>query len=49
MYDGLAAVALVLILVMRPWHLPDQASRELSALTAAVMCGILLLRFCLPA
>jgi hypothetical protein len=48
MHGALAAVALVLILLMRPWELPDQTSRELLALVAAVMLGILLLRFCLP-
>ena len=48
MYGGLAAVALVLILLMRPLQLPDQASRELSALAAAVMLGMLFLRLCLP-
>ena len=48
MYGGLAAVALVLILLMRPWQLPDQASRELSALATAVMLGMLFLRLCLP-
>jgi hypothetical protein len=49
MYGGLAAVALVLILLMRPWQLPDQTSRDLSALAAAVVLGILFLRLCLPA
>jgi hypothetical protein len=49
MYGRLTAVALVVSLLMRPWQLPDQTSRELSALAAAVMLGILLLRLCLPA
>ena len=49
MNGGLAAVALVLILLMRPWQLPDQTSRELSALAAAVMLGIVVLRLCLAA
>ena len=49
MNGGLAAVALVLILLMRPWQLPDQTTRELSALVAAVMLGILVLQVCLPA
>ena len=40
MYGGLALVALVLIRLMRPWRLPDQASRELSAIAAAVMLGL---------
>ena len=49
MNRGLAAVALVLMLSMRPWQLPDQTSRELSALAAAVMLGILVLHLCLAA
>jgi formate-dependent nitrite reductase membrane component NrfD len=49
MNGGLAAVALVLILLMRPWQLPDRMNRELSALAAAVMLGLLFLRLCLPA
>ncbi len=49
MNGGLAAVALILILLMRPWQLPDQTRRELSALAAAVMLGILVLHLCLAA
>lgn len=50
MNGGLAAaVALGLILLMRPWQLPDQTSRELSALAAAVMFGMMFRRLCLPA
>jgi hypothetical protein len=48
MYGGTVAAGLVLILLLRPWRLPDQASRELSALVAATLSGLLLLTLCVP-
>jgi hypothetical protein len=48
MYGGSVTAALGLILLLRPWRLPDQASRELSALVAATLLGLLFLRLCLP-
>jgi threonine/homoserine efflux transporter RhtA len=48
MNGGVVTAALVLILLLRPWRLPDQASRELSALVAATLLGLLFLRLCVP-
>ncbi len=45
---GVAGAGLVLILLLRPWRLPDQASREYSALVAAILLGILFVRLCTP-
>ena len=47
--DGSGAVAgagLVLLLLLRPWRLPDQASREWSALLASMLLGVVLMKLC---
>lgn len=41
-----AGVGLTLILLLRPWRLPDQASRDSSALVAAILLALLLVRLC---
>jgi threonine/homoserine efflux transporter RhtA len=46
---GVAGAGLVLILLLRPWRLRDQASREWSALVCAILLAMLLVRLCLPA
>jgi len=45
---SIAAVGLVLVLLLRPWHLRDDASREYSALLAAVLLGVWLVKLCVP-
>jgi hypothetical protein len=45
---GVAGAWLVLILLLRPRRLPHQPSRECSALAAAILLGMLLVRLCLP-
>ena len=46
---GVAGAGLVLVLLLRPWRLRDEASREYSALLAAILLGMLLVRLCMPA
>jgi len=43
---SIAAVGLVLMLLLRPWRLRDEASREYSALLAAVLLGVCLVKLC---
>jgi hypothetical protein len=45
---GAAGAGLVLILLLRPWRLHDEASREYAALLAAILLAMLLVRMCLP-
>jgi threonine/homoserine efflux transporter RhtA len=45
---GAAIAGLLLVLLLRPWRLPDQESREFSALIAAVLLGAVLLSLCVP-
>ena len=40
---GIAAGGLVLLLLLRPWRLEDQADRDYAALAAAVLLGMLLI------
>jgi threonine/homoserine efflux transporter RhtA len=44
---SIGATGLVLMLLLRPWQLRDDASREYSALVAAVLLGIVLVQLCL--
>jgi threonine/homoserine efflux transporter RhtA len=46
---GVAGAGLVLILLLRPWRLRDEAGREYSALLAAILLGMLLVNLCMPA
>lgn len=46
---SIAGAGVVLVLLSRPWRLRDEASREYSALLAAVLLGLLLVRLSLPA
>jgi hypothetical protein len=46
---GGIAVGVVVLLLLRPWQLPDPAARERSALAAAVLLGTLLLMLCVNA
>ena len=45
---GAAIAGLLFVLLLRPWRLPDQESREFSALIAAVLLGAVLLSLCVP-
>jgi hypothetical protein len=36
------------MLVLRPWQLRDDASREYSALLAAVLLGLVFVKLCVP-
>jgi hypothetical protein len=38
----------VLMLLLRPWQLRDDASREYSALLAAVLLGVVFVNLCVP-
>jgi hypothetical protein len=46
---SVAGAGLVLVLLLRPWRLKDEASCESSALLAAILLGMLLMRLCMPA
>jgi hypothetical protein len=43
---GTAVAGLGFILLLRPWRLPAQATREFSALIAAVLLSALFLSLC---
>lgn len=45
---GAGIAGLLFVLLLRPWRLPDQESREFSALIAAVLLGAVLLSLCVP-
>jgi hypothetical protein len=46
---GVVGAGLVVIVLLRPWRLRDEASREFSALLAAILLGMLLVKLCVPA
>jgi hypothetical protein len=49
--DGSSSITVagfVLMLLLRPWHLGDGASREYSALLAAVLLGVVFVKLCVP-
>jgi hypothetical protein len=45
---SILVAGLVFVFLLRPWRLPDQASREYSALIAAVLLGTVLAILCWP-
>jgi len=45
---SITAAGFVLVLLLRPWRLRDDASREYSALLAAVLLGVVLVKLCVP-